>query len=164
VSDATVALVEIAAATGRDADDLGREAFAVGLSVLDDWQGRPSLSVAEARSLVSGEARRIADHEHEQRELARRADQWLRDRDQVTERAWQNAMAGQPSTPATRNAAREARVKAGRDFERHCPAELRRRVWVVYHNRWDEVEAPLTGKIKDKIRPPKPSTTDREVL
>jgi hypothetical protein len=49
VTDATVAIAEIAAAMGRRHAEVERKAAELGMLVKSDWQGRPALPVADAR-------------------------------------------------------------------------------------------------------------------
>jgi hypothetical protein len=49
VTDATVAIAEIAAAMGRRHAEVERKAAELGMLVKSDWQGRPALPVAAAR-------------------------------------------------------------------------------------------------------------------
>jgi hypothetical protein len=63
VTDATVAIAEIAAAMGRRHAEVERKAAVLGMLVKSDWQGRPALPVADARGLATGEGRRNLEHD-----------------------------------------------------------------------------------------------------
>ena len=63
MSEATVTIRELAAALNRKPEQVEAEAAELGMLVKPDWAGRPSLSVADARGLASGEARAAFDHE-----------------------------------------------------------------------------------------------------
>ena len=55
---ARVTIRELAAALNRKLEQVEAEAAALGMFVGPDWSGQPSLPVADAKGLASGEARR----------------------------------------------------------------------------------------------------------
>ena len=63
MTEAMVTVAEVATAMGRKPADVEAEARALNLTIRPDWMNRPALSVAEARGLTTGEARRNLEHE-----------------------------------------------------------------------------------------------------
>ena len=60
---ARVTIRELAAALNRKPEQVETEAAALGMFVGPDWSGQPSLPVADAKGLASGEARRNLKHD-----------------------------------------------------------------------------------------------------
>ena len=63
MTEAMVTMAEVATAMGRKPAEVEAEARALNLTIRPDWMNRPALSVAEARGLTTGEARRNLEHE-----------------------------------------------------------------------------------------------------
>ncbi|MFD0458737.1 hypothetical protein ACFQ2H_28615 [Streptomyces violaceoruber] len=80
MAEVLVTLQEIATATGRKADKVREECAALGVTVRDDWAGRPAVSVDDARGLASGSTRRAREHADEQARVKAACKQWVEDR------------------------------------------------------------------------------------
>ena len=63
MTEAMVTVAEVATAMGRKPAEVEAEARALNLTVRPDWMNRPALTVADARGLTTGEARRNLEHE-----------------------------------------------------------------------------------------------------
>ncbi len=126
MSASTVTVAEIAAAMGRRPADVELEAAELGMLVKPDRAGRPSLSVADARGLTTGEVRRLLDHNRAWEQHQRDTKRWVEGRN----RALAEAARKVRSTAGTRGSgivsimAREAAVEAGRKYEKHNPRPL----------------------------------------
>ena len=84
MSDSTVTLAEVAAAMGRNPEQVEAEAAELGMLVEPDWAGRRSLSVDDARGLASGEARRNLEHDRGWQAHLRECKLWREGRDQAS--------------------------------------------------------------------------------
>jgi hypothetical protein len=120
----TVTVAEIAAASGRKPAAVEVEARELGLLILSDWAGRAALSLGDARSLVSGQRRRVA--EHEQAWAAHQADNraWLLGRAQAVTEASRKARDERRPGPVdgeTWAAGVQAANKAAEKYERSTP-------------------------------------------
>lgn len=136
MSEVLVTLQEIAAATGRKADKVRAECSELGLTVRDDWAGRPAVTVGDARGLASGATRRAREHTDEQARVKAECTQWVADRtaaamagaDAAEEKAKRGGVRsflpgafvrqGGPSPAEIHAARREGYAHAGAQFER----------------------------------------------
>ena len=91
-----VTVAEVAAATGRKPAEVEAEARALNLTVRPDWVNRAALTVADARGLTTGEARRNLEHERAWAQHQRDTKAWTEGRSR-----------------AIAEAARAVRAKAG---------------------------------------------------
>ena len=116
MSDSTVTVPEIAAAMGRRPADVEREAAELGLLVKPDRAGRPSLSVADARGLTTGEVRRLLQHNRAWVQHQRDTKRWVEGRSRAIAEAARavQARAGTRRSGSVSQAARDAAVEAGR--------------------------------------------------
>ncbi|MFC9051813.1 hypothetical protein [Streptomyces anthocyanicus] len=80
MAEVLVTVQEIATATGRKADKVREECTALGVTVRDDWAGRPAVTVDDARGLASGSTRRSREHVDEQARVKAACKQWVEDR------------------------------------------------------------------------------------
>lgn len=128
----SVSVVDVAAELKQKPRQVEDEAATLALSVGIDWAGHPALSATDARALVSGSARRDADHQAEQYALAAKAEAWVAERHRVVQEAQQSLLRGRLITPSLRAEAAEAGTEAGRRFERKIPAEIADRVSPLY--------------------------------
>jgi hypothetical protein len=123
MSDATVTVAEVAAASGRKAADVEREAGELGLVVKADWSGRPALSVDDARALASGDARRTLEHERawEAHRVATKA--WTEGRTKVIygAAAKVRARVGNEGAGSVSAEAQRAATEAAEHYERSVP-------------------------------------------
>ena len=71
---------ELAAALNRKPAEVEREAAELGMLVNPDWQGRPTLTVDEAKGLASGDARRNLEHERAWAQHQRDTKAWVEGR------------------------------------------------------------------------------------
>jgi hypothetical protein len=71
-----VSTAEVAVVLGRTASEVEAEAVDLGLLVVRDWADRPALSAADARSLVDGSRRAVAEHEQRWAEHQRQTEAW----------------------------------------------------------------------------------------
>ena len=120
MSDPTVTVAEIGAALGRKVERVEREAAELGMLVRPDWAGRPSLSVADARGLASGQARRNLEHSRAWEQHQRETKEWVagRSRAIADAAARVRATAGKRESGMVSLRAREAAVKAARQYEK----------------------------------------------
>jgi hypothetical protein len=108
---------------GRKVEHVEREAAELGMLVRPDWAGRPSLTVADARGLASGGARRNLEHSRawERHQHATRA--WVEGRSRAASDAAQKvrATAGKRESGLVSLRAREAAIEAARQYEKRTP-------------------------------------------
>ena len=123
MSDATVTLAEIAAASGRKAADVEREAAELGMHVKPDWAGRPALSVDDARALASGEARRGVEHMRAWEEHQRATKAWTEGRTKAIygAAAKVRAKVGNLGAGSVSAEAQRAATEAAEHYERTVP-------------------------------------------
>jgi hypothetical protein len=131
MTEAMVSLEEIATATGRRPAEVKAEARALNLTVRPDWMNRPSLTVADARGLTTGEARRNLEHDRAWAQHQRDTKAWVEGRS----RAIAEAAKAVRATTGTRGGregqlrgagsvslkARAAAVEAGVQWEKRNP-------------------------------------------
>ncbi|UGY93407.1 hypothetical protein [Streptomyces gobiensis] len=79
MNEQMITLVEIAGRMPKKTD-LIAECRELGVHVADDWAGRPSVSVGDARSLVNGSLRSAHDHRIKEAEIRQQCKEWVRDR------------------------------------------------------------------------------------
>ncbi len=101
------------------------EARSLDVYVGVDWAGRPAVSVVEAAGLVSGDARRVHDHDAAWRAHLAATEDWEAAREAARRTAFQGAYdaserQGRGSAVASDAGHEEAR-EAVRDFERRTP-------------------------------------------
>jgi hypothetical protein len=134
MSDPMVTVAEIAAATGRKADDVEREAADLGMFVKPDWAGRAALPVAEARELVSGDRRRTLEHERAWAQHLADSKAWQQARGQAIHEAAQKVRArvGTLGSGAVSAEARDAAVEAAERYERTVPRPCFNGVYSVH--------------------------------
>jgi hypothetical protein len=104
----------------RAGGDRGRR---IGMFVGPDWSGQPSLPVADAKGLASGEARRNLKHDRAWEQHQRDTKAWVAGRS----RAIADAAARVRATAGTRGpgsvsaAARDAAIEAAKQYEKRTP-------------------------------------------
>ena len=115
MSDATVTIRELAIALNRKPEQVEREAAELGMLVKPDWQGRPSLTVDEARGLTTGETRRNLEHARAWRQHEVDTKSWIAGRSRAISDAAAKARAKAGTRPpgSVSQAARDAAVEAG---------------------------------------------------
>ncbi|MFG3493780.1 hypothetical protein [Streptomyces sp. NPDC047928] len=139
MSEVLVTLAEIKAATGRKADKVRAECAELGLLVVDDWAGRPAVTVVDARELVSGAIRKAREHAAAQDEIRAACARWEAERAAVTTAAADEAQEraerskrrpflpgafvrqSGPTSAEIHELRREAYRHAGAQFERRHP-------------------------------------------
>ena len=123
MSEATVTIRELAAALNRKPAEVEREAAELGMLVKPDWQGRPALTVDEAKGLASGEARRNLEHEAAWRQHQVATKAWVEGRSRAIAEAAKavRAKAGTRGPGSVSQAARDAAVEAGVQWEKRNP-------------------------------------------
>ena len=91
--------------------------------VKPDRAGRPSLSVADARGLTTGEVRRLLEHNRAWEQHQRDTKRWVEGRSRAIAEAARavQARAGTRGSGIVSQAARDAAVEAGRQYEKHNP-------------------------------------------
>jgi hypothetical protein len=124
MSDPMVTVAEVAAAMGRKPVQVEAEVAELGMLVKPDWAGRRSLSVADARGLASGEARRDLEHNRGWARHLADCKEWRAARDQVARGAARKvrdqASRGVPPGMVAAEAQRAATV-AAEHYERTVP-------------------------------------------
>jgi hypothetical protein len=110
MSEATVTIRELAAALNRKPEQVEAEAAELGMLVKPDWAGRPSLSVADARGLTTGEARRNLEHDRAWAQHQRDTKAWVEGRSRAIAEAAKavRAKAGTRRSGSVSQAARDA--------------------------------------------------------
>jgi hypothetical protein len=123
MSAATVTIRELAAALNRKPEQVEREAAELGMLVRPDWQARPSLTVDEARGLTTGEARRNLEHDRAWAQHQRDTRRWVEGRSRAVAEAARavRAKAGTRGPGSVSQAARDAAVEAGVQYEKRNP-------------------------------------------
>lgn len=137
MSEYLVPLTEVAKVTGRTVIKVRSECTELGMSIRDDWAGRPAISESDARSLVSGTARRAQEQTRAMGDHLRAVEDRTRARDAAVkagadaaeERQMRRAMrrgslpsADGPLSPGEIAAARrEGATHAGAPYERRNP-------------------------------------------
>ena len=123
MSVAMVTVAEVATAMGRKPAEVEAEAKALNLTIRPDWMNRPALSVAEARGLTTGEARRNLEHERAWAQHQRDTKAWVEGRSRAIAEAARavRAKAGTRGQGHVSQAARDAAVEAGVQWEKRNP-------------------------------------------
>ncbi|MET0520779.1 MAG: hypothetical protein ABW156_02220 [Jiangellaceae bacterium] len=110
---------------GRKPEQVEREAAELGLLVKPDWAGRRSLSVADARGLASGEARRNLEHDRGWQAHLQACKTWREGRDRAIREAAKKVRAvarrGVPHSGALAADAQRAATNAAEHYERTVP-------------------------------------------
>jgi hypothetical protein len=123
MSDPTVTVAEVAAAMGSKPEPVEAEAAELGMLVKPDRAGRPSLSVADARGLTTGVARRNIEHSRAWEQHQRDTNYGSKDGVGLSPKppGAVQARAGTRRSRSVSQAARGAAVEAGRQYEKHNP-------------------------------------------
>jgi hypothetical protein len=123
MTDVMVTVAEVAAATGRKPAEVEAEAKELNLTVRPDWMNRPSLTVADARGLATGEARRNFEHDRAWAQHQRDTKAWVEGHSRAIAEAAQKerAKAGTRGSGAASQAARDAALEAGVQYEKRNP-------------------------------------------
>jgi hypothetical protein len=122
-------IAEIAAVTKRKAADIEAEAISLGFYIGVDWAGRPAISTSEARSIVTGDARRDREHDAAFAAHIAACAAWTRGRDKAVRDAHADHLAAPrkgrtASDPIVQGNAKEAARDAGRAYELDTPIPL----------------------------------------
>ena len=123
MTEAMVTVAEVATAMGRKPADVEAEARALNLTVRPDWMNRPALTVADARGLTTGEARRNLEHEAAWRQHQAATKKWVEGRSRAIAEAARKvrSTAGTRGQGHVSQAARDAALEAGREYEKRNP-------------------------------------------
>ena len=100
---ARVTIRELAAALGRRPGQVEAEAAELGMLVKPDRAGRPSLSVADARGLTTGEVRRLLEHNRAWVQHQRDTKRWVGGRSRAIAEA-ARVVPARAATPEARGA------------------------------------------------------------
>jgi hypothetical protein len=125
MSDPMVTVAEIAAALGTKSAEVEREAAELGMLIKPDWAGRRSLTVADARGLATGEARRNLEHDRGWQVHLQACKVWREGRDRAVREAAKKVRAvarrGVPHAGALAADAQRAATDAAERYERTVP-------------------------------------------
>lgn len=123
--EGAVTLADIAQRTRTKVATVEQEALDLGMFVGVRWDGEPAVSEVDARSLVTGQGRRTADHAIAERRHDDECRAWEAARDahtaQASQAAYVAATARGHGAPGAASEASAAAVDAGRDFEASTP-------------------------------------------
>ncbi|MBT2423383.1 hypothetical protein J7F01_38610 [Streptomyces sp. ISL-22] len=175
MSQQMVPLSEVAQVTRRKVDEVKAECEALRLYVDTDWAGRPALTADDARALVSGDARRVFEHEEEWRLYLQACKEWEEARtaavrtaaDEAQEKAMRRAArrgripgSQGPLSPAeTASIRADAGAQAGAQFERRNPRPdfhgIRDGVKLAYVSEDEEGSAlaAAVGAVRGAVKP-----------
>ena len=81
--EGALSLKAVAAVTKRTIADVEAEALSLGMFLGADWAGRPAVAERDAQQLVTGEARRVREHDLAWRDFEDRSRAWEATRDAV---------------------------------------------------------------------------------
>ncbi len=140
---ARVTVREPAAAMGGKPEQVEAGAAELGMLVKPDRAGRPSLSVADARGLTTGEVRRLLEHNRAWEQHQRDTKRWVEGRSRAIAEAARavQARAGTRGSGIVSLKAREAAVEAARQYEMHTPRPSFNGVYSVNLEYVEEVPA-----------------------
>lgn len=123
--DASVPVEEIAKVLRRRPDAVEAEARELNMTVGQDWAGRPAVSPVEARALVTGDGRRLAERQSQWMKHQRSTAEWESARTQVVAAAQRVAYDGAVRSGKGAAEAHSFGLAAGREagaaYERTTP-------------------------------------------
>ena len=120
----SVTIKEIATVTKRNVVEVEGECAELGMHVGVDWCGRPAVAEVDAQQLVTGEARRVREHDARWSAHLRDCEDWTRRRDEAVRAGHERVGADPRQGPEKHSQAREAAIGAGREFELTTPVPL----------------------------------------
>jgi hypothetical protein len=139
-----VALSEVARACKLPLHQLVAEAQAAGTYVGLTWDGQPGVAEPDAQKLVSGEARRNAEHDAARARYVAAEQQWQAERQRIWQAAYFtgfNQAGGPRAGRASEEAGREAAREAVERYESTTPAP-----------QWDGLTTPsLFQRVTSKL-------------